>query len=235
MFYFESNSVKVVDLRTLKHIQPFFSINSNICYGSAVAIEKNTYFVHGSYYDEKSKCRIIDFNSNKVTMTSDGEEIGMSGMCFVKNFVYSFGGWLVANSRKYNLESRQWSYISSLPAAIGRVTTSYFSNDIYVIGFQSPTLFRYDINKNSFSNSINFTGESYKYIFENWIVVFGGYLYYTKDFKVAEQRHKVDESGNNLTIFSSFKRDKFIYFIISNNIFYRINTTTGSLEKVNIT
>lgn len=234
MFYFINSQVRVIDLETLKHVPPFFSISSNICYGSATQIENGKFFAHGSYYDEKERSRIIDFNKKVVENLPNGDAIGMSGMCYSDNNIYSFGGWLVANTRKFSLKDKVWSQLTPLPEAIGRVSTSLHQNHIYVLGFQSQYLFKYSIKGNSFQNSVSLAQQQYKYIFAKFIVIFSDYLYYTKDFINVEKVQRINQAGTNLKIYSSFRKGKYIYFVLCAETIFRIDTKSKCLEEIRI-
>ena len=103
-----------------------------------------------------------------------------------------------------------------------------------MIGFQSAETFNYNPFQNIFTTSkYRFTASTYKYIFENWIVVFGDALFEIDENSNLVKKQEFKDSSNSLNSYGYFKRGNNIYFILNGPKLYRIKTVTKSIESIN--
>ena len=102
-----------------------------------------------------------------------------------------------------------------------------------ICGYNSPSLFIYNIEKNTFSDSnYNFEAKTYKYIYENWIVCFNGHLYEIDERENLIKHQPFLDCGDNLNSSAYFKRGKEIYFVLDGPKLYRINTDRKIIESI---
>ena len=79
----------------------------------------------------------------------------------------------------------------------------------------------------------SFTVNTYKYIFENWIVVFGNALFEIDKNSDCIKRQEFKDSGTDLNSCATFRRGNHIYFLLHTPILYRIKTDTKSIDLIN--
>jgi hypothetical protein len=98
-----------------------------------------------------------------------------------------------------------------------------------------PNVIAYTLTSNAYLSFFQLTAGAIKYLFENWLVTSGGDLYeFSNGTFTMCQKHSL--SFDNLSNFSSFRRNEFIYFIVwSGQRLLRINTKTKILEAVTYT
>ena len=125
--------------------------------------------------------------------------------------------------------------IQPLPQVSHSTCASTLGNQILVCGYNTAEFFNYNPYQNIFSTSkYSFTASSYKYIFENWIVVFGNALFEIDENLNLIKRQDFKDPGTNLNSSATFRRGKNIYFLLYTPKLYRIKTDTKAIESINL-
>ena len=233
------NELKLIDLNTFQSSIISFNGNPNLGnYAMAAKISNNKYFYYGGRNNEMiGNTYVIDI-ANKTA-----ESLMISTMKFLfggvarGDIIYTFGGCSNGGApstecKKINLLSKTWTTISNLPTSSYSTSASIISDIIHVAGFHLNNILKYNENSDSFTYDFlkNFT--SHKYIFKNWIITDNGTLYeYSCENKWIAHQNQIPTS-DNLRVFTSFRKNKFIYFVFQSNGLYRIDTQLKKIEKV---
>ena len=236
-----SSNIDLIDLETFKRIPTNLPVNDMINYNGCCKIEDNKYFIYGGCSSIfHGTVRIIDIKDKSAVTLDPDVAWAYHGLCLYNKNIYCFGGESsISNpqvtSKKFNLETKKWISIQSMPEANYFTTPSVLKKRIFVSGFQSTNIYIYHPNQNIFYTSkFSFTASSYKYLFENWIVCFGSRLYEIDGDENLVAWQNFTDAGNYPNSSASFRRGKNIYFAITGPRLYRINTENKSIESVNI-
>ena len=232
-----SNQVDLIDLETFKTSSLSFDAKDFTLSCGCCKIDENKYFVYGgcSGPEVSDSAKIIDINLKTVEILPSDSKNAMTGVCLCNEEVYCFGGFFAGPlniCKKFDLKNRKWIYIQQLPEISQCTTASTLKDSILVAGYNSSAIFIYDILQNVFKPSKdNFTADSWKYIFGNWIVVFGNALFeIDKDFNFVK-RQECKDSGSGLNSCASFIRGDYLYFTLYTQKIYRINRERKIIES----
>ena len=106
--------------------------------------------------------------------------------------------------------------------------------DILLTGFSLEGVYFYNESSDIYTIEHKFEPNSFKYLFENWLLVAGNLLY---KIEINGQKrdffgyHKANWSGAALFLSGSLRKGIFIYFLTANTEVFRINTEIGKFEK----
>ena len=236
-----SSNIDLIDLETYKKVSINLPVNDMIRYNGCCKIEDNKYFIYGGCSSIfHGTVRIIDIKDKSAVMLDSNVAWAYHGLCLYNKNIYCFGGEPTdsnpqTNSKRFNLETKTWISIQSMPEPNNFTTPSVIKEMIFIAGYHSKNIFIYNPNKNKYYTSkFSFHQTSFKFLFENWIVCFGSCLYEIDGDEnlVAWQNFK--DSGKYYNSSASFRRGKNIYFVLDGPSLYRINTEKKSIELVNI-
>ena len=233
-----SNQIDLIDLETFNKTSISFVINDFIQYCGCCKIDENKYFVYGGYQGPEisSSAKIIDINFKTVDMLPSDTKNYLGGLCLYNQEVYCFGGYdtdPLNICKKFDLKNRVWIYIQQLPESNHRTSASTLKDKIFVAGYDSSTFFTYNILQNTFSYSkYSFTANSWKYLFENWIVVPGNALFEIDENLNIVKRQEFKDSGTNMSSSATFSKGDYLYFTFNTHKIYRINRERKTIESI---
>ena len=231
-----SNIMNLINLTTLKKTVITLPVSDQYCYCASCDLGEFTYFLYGGAVPAVGSCRLMNIKNSTVTPLPSSSPTCITGACLYNERVYVFGGSPDGGStstltQEFDLKNKAWRSLCALPIASYDTRGSVISAKIYVTGNQLPDVLVFCPVSNSYSSIFKLTPNSYKPLFENWIVTSGGDLYEFSNGNFSKcQSHS--HAFDHITSSSSFRRDHFIYFMPMNLKLLRINTTTKSLESV---
>ena len=232
-----SNILNIIDLSTFKKTAITLPVSDMYSYCASCDLGNFTYFLYGGYTPIVGSARLVNIKNRTVTPLPCSSPTFLSGACLYNEKVYVFGGCSDGSTplnlaQQFDLKNKSWSSLCSLPVASYRTTGSVIYGKIYTTGYQMSNVLVYSPESKSYSSFFKLDPNSYKYLLENWIVSTGGGLWEFSNGSFSKYQSP-SHSFDNLTIFSSFRRGNFIYFLPNNLQLLRINTKTKSLESVN--
>ena len=129
------------------------------------------------------------------------------------------------------METNEWKLIQNLPQAAYHVTAALLNNNNVFTGLQLNCLYMYD--DSSFSNILPLPPHINKIVCEGWILT-NQILYENKEKNCQNWiNHNINIGWNNvLWVFTTFRKNQYIYFIDCSNQLFRIDTSAKKLEKV---
>ena len=233
-----SNEIDLIDLETYRKSTISFSVSDLAYECGCCNIGENKYFVYGGYGSAySSSTKIIDIKAKSVESLPSDSPLAYHGLSLFNDEVYCFGGYTGSNytniSKKFDLKKRVWTIIQPLPQANHFNSASTLDNQILVFGYQSAELFNFNPDQNSFTTKFSFTTNTMKFIFENWIVVFGKGLYQIDYDSKLIKKQEFNDQGDFLNSSANFRRGNNIYFLVHGPKLYRIKTDSGSIEQIN--
>ena len=237
----QPNQINLLNLETLS--LEGLKLNSNEIGNQCgcCKISDSKYFVYGGYGIYKdtqiNSAYIIDIKRHKVKQLLHDKPICAAGLCLYNQNVYCFGGFgggsLMKNSKKFDLIENRWINICSLPQAGSRVTAVYSNSLILIASYHIAGILGYNPNQNTYLSRIDYFAENRdKYIFENWIVCFGDYLYEINEDHNLIKRSPLKGSCNGINSCCSFKRGASIYFLTSSYDLYSIRTDSKTVDFI---
>ena len=236
-----SNKIDLVNLDTFKKLPLELPVNDMIHLNGCCKISDNNYFIYGGHSGTfQGAVRIIDIKEKSIVSLTSDVPLAIHTLCLYDKNIYCFGGSTTGNvpqtsSKKFQLENKTWISIQSMPEANYNTTASVINDKIFLAGYQSKNIFVYHPIQNNFiTTKYSFNLNSYKFLFQNWVVCFGNSLYEIDDNQNLIARQQFNDSGMNLNSSASFRRGKSIYFIVQGPKLYRINTEKKLIELVNI-
>ena len=127
-----------------------------------------------------------------------------------------------------------WFHIQSLPSVSHHTTATALNNQILVASYERAAILCYSPFLNAFKESkYVFLSHSEKYLFENWVVCIGTFLYEIDEEGNLIKRVSVGFDFDCLNSSGYFKRGNSIYFVTSKSQIYRIKTDLKTLELIN--
>ena len=231
--YRSSNKIDTIKLKNLKQSSISFEVNDLSSYCGCCKLDEDKFFICGGYFGEVGRIsdnvRIIDVKKGLVEEMPASNPVAHVGLCLADEEVYRFGGFTnTRNSsecKKFLIKDRVWKDIQSLPEA--NCDTS--------AGYQSHCLYFYNIEKNSFAiSNYTFSSDSFKFIFENWILCFQDYLYKIDENGYLIQKQKIYFPLVQLNSSACFRRKEFIYFVTYGPVLYRIDIKLGTIQPLDI-
>ena len=233
-----SNQIELVNLKTLRKTSIQLPVDDLANYSGFCRVDENKYFIYGGYSEKCiGSARVIDTLNKTIENVSSDIEVSFNGLCCLGQIVYCFGGWngsAISECKKFNLMDRRWDHIQSLPLNSHHTTASALNYEILVASYENSAILSYSPILNSFKKSdYVFLSQSGKYLFENWVVWNGNFLYEIDQDENLIKRAKVGHDFDCLNSYGCFKRGKSIYFITSKFEIYRIKTDLKTLEVIN--
>ena len=206
------NQIGLVNLETFRKSTINFSVSDLVQFCGCCKIGEYKYFTYGGYSSSPSNStKIIDIKMKTVELLPSDSPNQVNGLCLFKEEVYCFGGYntsAINICKKFDLNKRVWIIIQTLPEFNHNTSASTLGDQIIVCGCQSQELYNYNPVQNVFSNSkYRFIGTNFKYIFENWIVVFGNSLFEIDENLNLIKRQEFKETGTHLNSSQHSKRE----------------------------
>lgn len=235
------NSLCCIDTKTLKLQRKRFNFGSGFNIGSLAQYKPNIYYLaminynafnttSGSSYNFSIKK--IDFNSDNIENVYNSSGLNGGPLIHYDNCLYMFS--CAQNTYRFDIVNGTWGNLGNLPENLSYISASNYFGTIFITGFNSGKIYKFNPLANSFSNSIVFDKGTYRYLFDNWLISVNEGLYEIQGSTIVKHQ-MVKNLTNVLKIFSSFRQKIFIYFIDSNLKLYRINTEKKIVELVNYT
>jgi hypothetical protein len=203
-------------------------------------IEANSYFIYGGIRTNTpiGSAMIINTEQNSFKALPSSNPNYFAGCCYFDHKCYIFGGRTsndypaVKTSQAFDLVKYRWCEISNLPHPCSFTTTSVIDKKILITGSGMGLIQAYNpINDGYLDYYKNLRDSASVFLFENWLVNSNKNLYEIVD-GIPEWRGLHDWDKTNLSIFGSFKREHFIYFIGIGKELYRIDTNQKKLVRV---
>lgn len=164
IFYFTTNTKELVTVNTMENEDSKFIYNDlsdNMCYyGGVCNIDEENIFYYGGHNGgaQCSWCYKIDTNNKKSLKLGNRKNIRNQGCCYYNRHIYVFGGYLNQSSHsneveKCNLDNiNSWTTLAPMPLQNYIISTVLLQSEILVLGYQSATIYYYDITHNLFSS-----------------------------------------------------------------------------------
>ena len=235
-----SNQLDLLNLDNYKKHTIYFETKGLAYFCGSCKIGDNKYFVCGGLGGSiLSAAKIIDIKKKKIEILSSESALYTNGLAFFNDEVYCFGGYNGSSAlsicKKFNLKQKAWISIDSLPEANCHVTASIDDSQILVSGFNSGSIFIYNPIEDYFRCSdYLLANNKYKFIFKNWVVCFGEFLYFIDRNQKLLKKQILIDSGASLNSSCPFIRNKYIYFVLHGPKLYRICTESHSIEQISI-
>ncbi|OMJ80995.1 hypothetical protein SteCoe_18653 [Stentor coeruleus] len=209
--------------------------------GSAASKRASNYW----FYSYCTECYFLELNTKVWTkFTPARQRYTERGSVCTNSGIYLFGGvggeygeMAVVENEKYNLQKNTWNPIAFLPRVFEATMAGVVDGSIYVLGFKSKELLRYDEGNNSFSVVSCIASQNCcKVICGRWVLVKGSQeLYEINEGIVTKKNINTPWKGDVLAIGCCFERGNFYYFIQWNGELMRFDTISLSIERINYT
>ena len=197
-------------------------------YCQACKLDSQNYLFHGGRMDNsdgafRGETYILNTIEKTYKVMKKGPCADAAGLVKKDNQIYLFlgynGGPLNTNY-SFNMETNEWKLIQNLPQAAYHVTAALLNNNIVFTGNQLSCLYMYD--DSSFSNILPLPSHINKIVYENREKNYQNWI-----------NHNINIGWNNvLYVFTTFRKNQYIYFIDVSNQLFRIDTSAKKLEIV---
>jgi hypothetical protein len=227
-------------LNTLERKKNNFEIDNLSLYATCCKIYKDCFFFYGgrSKKGRLGLSRIVDFRNRTVKELPQGSLLSSSGGFVYNQHIFVFGGndgtKAVCNTRVFSLHTSTWSERMPLPQPNDGTSASFIDSSIWVVGFYSAVIYLYNSDKDTYSYlDAKIPSNIHKMLIGNFLTCFGGHLYEISDGNLVIRQSFTDYGGNIITL-GYFKRDKYYYFLLNGPKLYRIDTTSKTIERLNL-
>lgn len=199
-------------------------------------MDKKRYFLIGGRYPIASDCCIVNLKDFSVDLLPKSSPRCHGGSVYKNNKVYVFGGNSdgVANRldvcEVFNMKIRVWQTIEKLPQGSYGVTAAKYDLNIIVSGYHLEILYMYD--DTTYTKILDLDKDTDKIICEDWVYNLGKLYERTgENWTVHRIYSKLEEHWP--LIFTTFKRNNYIYFMLqTTHGLRRINTSEKTIEKI---
>ena len=202
-------------------------------WGSACRITKNVYFVCGGYKKKPvGETFIINTKTLSFEILPHRRPICNSACVYYNFTIHAFGGYIKSKPTNlcyaFDIKSQVWSTSEQLPQPFGHNTAAVLNKGIIIVtGLQSNKLYAYD--KSAFFPVLNLSFNDYKVICERWIVT-AAQLFENHDCITNWVSYKISWDPTYLCIYTTFRKNKYIYFIDSRYKLWRLDTESKVIE-----
>ena len=199
-------------------------------------ISSSNIFSQSSRYNNYSDFYIQYFNLNNLNVKTihtshdynPGPLIILDSSLYIFSYNQNYGSVIAF---KYEISKGTISQISTLPENFAFISVSKMYDKILFTGNSTENIYRFDNKSNTFEILLTLAKGNNKFLIENWIVSIGDRLFEIKNDKLIRyQDIKTIQYG--IAIHSSFRNRKFLYFVTSDQVIYRIDTYKKILSKV---
>ena len=234
----KNGNISSIDLQTFK----LSNLNFAPKVGSAcqiTKISKCTYFFHGGWpAPSLGKAFLIDIKRRKYQSLADGPLKFSGASAFKDDKVYIFGGASIGKNAlntctTYEVVQREWKSISLLPMPCHQMTAAVVGNVIILSGIQMSCCYSY--NDVAFVNVLRLPAHISKVVCEGWILC-KSILYENQGEDITNWiAYEIDNNWNNdLLVYTTFRKNKYFYFIDAANSLMRIDTKRKILERIKL-
>lgn len=203
--------------------------------GGACKVSKEIYFFNGGIKKNPvGETYLVNTKDCTVEILPNSMNRRGNACVYKDGNAYTFGGYdgkIIATCQVYEMASKQWKNITDLPSPSFSNTASIVNNQILLTGYSLNKVYSYE--NSNFSEIFNFAKSGSKILCGGWIVT-SLILYENEENKNSVwKQHHIKGEVDALSVFTSFKRDNFIYFIVSKqHTLWRINTVAKNIELV---
>lgn len=209
--------------------------------GSAASKKTSNYW----FYSYCTESYFLDLNTKVWKKSTPARQrYTERGSVWTDSGIYLFGGVggdygevTVVENEKFNFMKNTWSPIAFLPRVFEATMAGVVDGNIYVLGYKSKEILRYDEGSNAFSVvSCVASQNCCKVICGRWVLVKGSQeLYEINKGVVTEKKIKSPWKGDVLAIGCCFERGNYYYFIQWTGELMRFDILSLSIERINYT
>ena len=201
----------------------------------ACKLDETTYFFHGGYLLNlaQGETYLLNIREKQFTALQSGPEKASAASVLKDNKVYIFGGhnlFALDTCDTYDLILKEWKSINPLPKPCTQITAGLIDRDIILSGLNFNCCYAY--HDSVYINILNLPEDKEKVVLEGWILC-DSILYQNKDRHTLQwTRHNVNNPWSRpLSVYTTFKKGKLIYFIDADCSLMRIDTELKKLDK----
>ena len=171
----------------------------------------------------------IDLNSGSIENIHNSSRL--NGGPLIKHYNSLFMFSCNQNMYRLDIDKGTWKKDVKKPENLSYISASHYIDMIFMTGFNSKFIYKFNPETCTFHDFIVFDKGTYRYLFDKWLISVNDSLYEIQGSNLV-QHQAVQNLTNYLKIFSYFRKEKFIYFVDSNNKVYRINTDKKNVQEV---
>lgn len=196
---------------------------------------KNAYFLQGGVNRNVwiGDAYLFDIQKGSSVKLPSGKPKSCAGIACKEGKIHIFGGCNVGSlksSQTFDLVSHTWTDIPDLPITITACTASAIQNCILVSGFESDKVFAY--TPDQYAPAFNVQGNSFKIVCSGWVVT-NSVLFENTSENIRDWRsHNINCPLTELWVYNTFRKERFIYFIKTDNALWRVDTEEKKVEVI---
>lgn len=222
-----------LDSKQLKNYN-HFTIAS---FATACKVRNSVFFFNGGIRNSQDieESYLVNFEKNTIEVLPSSGIKRSSSACVCKDgVIYVFGGMIgqdpTKKCNKFDFAQNEWGRVSDLPCESGSNTAAIANNQILVSGFYCPKV--YSFKGSSYSDALVINDNSHKVLCGNWIIT-QNTLYVNENEKNNKWKSvRIEWLENVLWVSAVFKKEIYIYFITIDQVLWRLNTLTNSIERI---
>ena len=202
----------------------------------ATRIDKDSYFFYGGRkYDYSGDIFILNLEKKYYQTYESSTKRAWGAAVYKNGKVHIFGGHdsskYFSTCKTFEIETKLWLNIASLPLVLQFPTAAICNNMIIVAGESSDKAYVYE--NDAFSPILNIPGDYTKMVCEGWIVS-KSILYESQSIRNDKwAAYQITWNPSYFFMPTSFQKNQFIYFINGDsNDLWRIDTKLKTLAKI---
>ena len=222
----ESKRMLSIDLNRLI-VSPLNYFPKEGCGCCALNLDKENYFFYGNMGDKEAY--IINTKQESYAELPRGLTKAYCGSLLKNNKIYIFSE---VSCDTFDLQLKEWKSIGKLPNRSMSITTTLLNNEIIFSGFQLGSLYSY--NEKAFKKIFPLPPGECKLVCKGWIAISERILYENNKENESEWiAHNTNiKFITPLSVFTTYRKNQFIYFIDNSESLFRINIKYKILEVI---